>query len=730
MKKRYLFFLSFVILIIILLIFTPSILKNYAINNSKELIGRQVDIGKLKYNYFTSTIQVYDFKMFEQNDQDHFTTFDTLILNLNPIRIIYSEKVVERIFIRGLMVKTVMKDSVFNFDDLIAFHATTNDSIANDATDKEPFKFKISNIELKDANIFFNNQNVGKETHIEDFSFAIPYIGWDQEKKSNAALKFNFKNGGYFQSALNVNPVDGEFDAQLTIKDLYLEPFYEYTLEFANLSSLKGILNSDIHITGNTNEAIKSIVSGKVIMEDFEMTDNTNKKFLSAKSIESNLKSIDYYNSSYTLESLKIDNSYSFFQLDSISNNFFRTFKLDNPVAQESTTQSADSINSSSNASENSLYYAIDKLIITNGILDYTDNLTGQAFKYHLSDIKIDSDNIESTSEWLDINSTMLLNNRGTLNASLGMNPNNYLNSTLDISIEKFLLSDLNIYTNYYMGHSILNGDMYYKSKSKLVKGKIESENKLLVKNATLENTKKGLYNVPLKFAFFLLTDKNGDINLDIPVRGNLNDPEVSVSKIVWQSFRNVIGKTVAAPVNFLVGLVGGDPKDLEEIKFNYTDSIPSEKHYNQFDKLIKLEQKKPELKINMTYYVDRNLQKQDLAKTQIGKLFKQETQKDYLDKKDDFKVFVYNQVDTDSLSLNDAIKRLANKTELDSLLNVHEQNLISSSLNYIKQQSLSSKIEIKKADPEAPENSGSYPKYIITYSMMDDIPSPIITKE
>ena len=55
---------------------------------------------------------------------------------------------------------------------------------------------------------------------------------------------------------------------------------------------------------------------------------------------------------------------------------------------------------------------------------------------------------------------------------------------------------------------------------------------------------------MPLKFAFFLLTDKNGDINLDVPVSGNLNDPEVSVSKIVWQTFKNVIGKTVAAPVN------------------------------------------------------------------------------------------------------------------------------------------------------------------------------------
>jgi hypothetical protein len=59
------------------------------------------------------------------------------------------------------------------------------------------------------------------------------------------------------------------------------------------------------------------------------------------------------------------------------------------------------------------------------------------------------------------------------------------------------------------MGHSLLNGDIYYISKSKIIDGQIQSENKLLVNNASLKNTKAGLYNLPLKFAFFLLTHKN-----------------------------------------------------------------------------------------------------------------------------------------------------------------------------------------------------------------------------
>jgi hypothetical protein len=701
--------------IVLILALLPTIIKNYAVNNSAELVGRKIEIGKLKYNYFSSTLEVHDFKMLEQNERDNFTTFDTLIINLAPYRLISNEKVIEQFYIGGLMVKTVMKDSTFNFDDLIAFHATETDSVAESEADL--FKYEISNIELNKANFFFNNENVNKETHIEDFSFLIPFIGWNQEEKSNADIKFNFKRGGYFESILNINPVSGDFDAHFIIDQLYLDDFLNYVKPYAEINSFYGVLNSKIDVFGNTNEAINSIISGEVTINDFKMTDLNDKEFLSAKYIQSNLEKIDYANSNYVIKSLDISDSYAFFELDSVTNNFFEIFKLNAP---DSTTVVLDSI-PNDNAAVETISYAINKLSVNNGVLDYTDNLTGEPFKYHLSHIEIDSDSINSTTDWLDINATMLLNNRGTLKAELGINPNNYANSTLDISIEKFLLPDLNMYTNYYMGHSILEGDMYYYSQSKIVDGNITSENRLLVKNASLENVKGGLYDLPLKFAFFLLTDKNGDVNLELPVRGNMNDPDYDVRKIIWQTFKNVIGKTVASPVNFLVGLVGGDPKELEEIQFTFQDTIPSDKHYKQFDKLLKLEQQKPDLQIEFNYYVDKNLQREALAMEHAVELFKQKTRKDFTIEDKKFQEFVFKKADVDSLNLEEAIMRLTNQTQLDSLANLRDGRIIKITEDYLKEASFSTKIKIKKSDTEAPENTGAYPKFLITYGMLDD---------
>ncbi len=195
-------------------------------------------MGSLKYNYFTSTIKVYDFKMYENNDTDLFSSLDTLILNLEPLQLIKDKIEIEQFYAKGLRLKAIMKNSSFNFDDLTAFYKKPKDSVSKELT--KPLKYNISNIELKDAHFIFDDKNIDKETHINDLSFTIPKIVWDQQKKSNADIAFKFNNGGYFQSLFNINPINGAFDAEITLNDLSLQSFYEYIAEYAELNNFKG----------------------------------------------------------------------------------------------------------------------------------------------------------------------------------------------------------------------------------------------------------------------------------------------------------------------------------------------------------------------------------------------------------------------------------------------------------------------------------------------------------
>ena len=711
--------ISLAVIIVIALFMLPIVAKKIVVKNSKEWTGRQIAIDQISVNYFTGTIRITDFKMFEANEKDVFVSFDTLLVDAEPHRLLINEFVIDKLYLHGLDTKIIFEDSLFNFNDLIAFHSKS-DTITNENEKSKPYHFMISNIEIGDAFISLDNRHIDHITNFRELFFLIPFIGWNQEDKSEAGLRFAFKNEGYFESLFHMDPKTGEFDADITINRLYINTFEKYAFEYAEISSIKGILNTHINIDGNVNFPEKAIVSSEIELLDLEMKDQKDKKFLGADKVYVNVKRANRAENLFVIDTIALTKPYVYFELEDSTNNFYEIFNV-NSGETDSSAVAKKSENVENTDTLPPLFYAINTFIINEGIIDYTDNLTGNPFDYHLSQVRVNSDSIKSTSEWVTIYSQMLLNDRGTLKAELGSNPEDPLNTNLDFSIEEFQLSDLNIYTNYYVGHSILEGDMFYYSNTKIRNGLIESENKLLVKNATLKSDKKGLYALPLKFALFLLKDKNGDVNLDVPVRGDMKDPTIRYGKLLWGVFKNLIIKAAASPGKLLASIVGGDPKDLEKLEFTYLDTVLSDYHKKQLNLLLELENKKPDLAIKLEYFNDQKLQKKAIAEAETGKLYYKETKKDYLKDEEGFKSYLMSISESDSLDYNGTCLALATPQLVDSLSALFNDYRFSTITNYLLYSNDSNNIKVVLADPDAPENTGSYPIFKIVYSMSDD---------
>jgi len=72
---------------------------------------------------------------------------------------------------------------------------------------------------------------------------------------------------------------------------------------------------------------------------------------------------------------------------------------------------------------------------------------------------------------------------------------------------------------------------------------------------------------LPIKLAVALLKDRNGVIDLDVPVSGTLDDPKFRLGPIIWKVFVQLLEKAVTAPFALLGSLFGGGP-DLQFIDF------------------------------------------------------------------------------------------------------------------------------------------------------------------
>ena len=97
------------------------------------------------------------------------------------------------------------------------------------------------------------------------------------------------------------------------------------------------------------------------------------------------------------------------------------------------------------------------------------------------------------------------------------------------------------------------------------------AENKLVVEKLQLGEKvdSPDAVDLPIRLAVALLKDTSGKIQLELPVSGDLNNPQFSVMPIVWQTLRNLVLRAASAPFKFIAGLVtGGSNVDISTVQF------------------------------------------------------------------------------------------------------------------------------------------------------------------
>jgi len=416
------------------------------------------------------------------------------------------------------------------------------------------------------------------------------------------------------------------------------------------------------------------------------------------------------------IDSVLLDKPYIYLALE---DSLFNFEKLIVETPEETKTANAGS---ESAENELPLNVVLNKFIINDGLMDFSDQTMREVFNYELSKITADMDTFSLQDDWVTINANMKLNKRGTLVSKLSVNPIEPLKRIeLEYVLTDFQLPDINIYSKYYAGLPIIFGNMYYLNNTKIVNGQLESNNKLIIRNVEMGRKTGGLYDVPIKLALFILKDINGDIILDIPVRGDLNDPKTRIAPIVWDTFKSFMFKIVASPFKALASLFGADPKDLEEITFDYGDTTLVAKQIRSFDLLLDMEKKKPELAIELHYLNDKKLEKADAASEISTQMFFDKYGKKAKVNSKEYLEFLKEETGKDSLVMQDYEVLIAPTDKVDSIISHREKVRLGLTHEYFTTKNDSSNIRILNYDNDEVLNIGSRPRFKVRYSLAED---------
>ena len=691
---------ALIALILILLIALPYAARNYINEHGKGYTGRKLELKQIRINYFTSTLRVIDFKMYEADDIQPFVTFDTLLVRINPFRLLSSEINIGQIRLVKPEVTVVRRDSTFNFDDIIAFFKSKPNTDP-DKKSSAPRRYVLKNITLDRGKFTFNDKGVNYSSVMKDLGFAIPFISYDQEEISQVGLKFHFENGGFFQAKADYHQKIGEYTADFTVNQLDISPFLPYTKDYFRLKSIEGLVGGDFHINGNISKPDSIVIKGDANVADFSAKDPAGIKILGAKQGHVVMNHMYPMKFSFNFDTIALTEPFLFFEMKDSTNNFLKLM-----------------VESDKKGEPFQYNYRIRHLGIENGIIDFRDNTCGEPFNYHIDQISLKLDSISSYSKWINAYSSARLNNHGKLKAELGIDPSNPYELKVNSVLTNFQLNDLNIYSRYYVGFPIILGNMYYQSKTVVKARQLNSENKLIIRNATLGKKSGGLMNIPLKLALYLLKDVHGDVTLDLPLTGDLNDPKTKIGKLVWQVFKNVITKIVASPFRALSGLMGVNPDEIKGLEFSYADTTLTDRHLHRIKLFTDLEKKKPDMKIELTYYNDAELEKQELAINEAGKLFGAATGSHAKKDKDKFLAFIAQKLKSDTVSLISGSLRLIGDHKLDSIQNSFSSYRIRKIEAELHKADSTSKIKVFTPNREVPENVGSRPVFVLKYSI------------
>ncbi len=130
-------------------------------------------------------------------------------------------------------------------------------------------------------------------------------------------------------------------------------------------------------------------------------------------------------------------------------------------------------------------------------------------------------------------------------------------------------LSPLTPYAIKYAGHGIEDGklsmDVAYRVQPD---GQLSASNRLTLNQLTFGDPVEGAPNsLPVRLAVSLLADRQGVINLDLPISGSLNDPQFRIGPIIFKVIVNLIGKALTSPFALLASALGGG-EDLDHVRF------------------------------------------------------------------------------------------------------------------------------------------------------------------
>ncbi|HHQ4939414.1 TPA: DUF748 domain-containing protein [Aeromonas veronii] len=487
----------------------------------------------------------------------------------------------------------------------------------------KPWQWQIKQILIDKGDLTLTESSSGKPQarQLSGLKLALGPLGskGEQPSKLTLATQFNQSSPLAFDGQLTLTPftLSGDINQQglpLTLAQPYLADLVRIKVQNGLLSSKTRL---DLATTAQ-GDLSKLTLQGGLDINGLKVVDRAdNQRLLEFNTLALTGLTYDGISQQMRIKDIALNKPFARIEINEDGTTNLQQLLLPQPAATKSTHATAGS-------KAPDFRFTIDQLRTEQGNLRFADRSLSQDFVADIASLGGQSRHISNIPGQ---RSDLAFNGKVDRYAPVTIRGGTNLlvaNPILDIAVafHNLELTTFTPYSGTYAGYAIDKGQLSMKLHYKLEGNRLEGDNDITIKKLQLGEKIKSdqAKDLPLGLAIALLSDANGVIQMNLKVKGDLDQPDFSIGNIFWDVLGNTLSKAITSPFSLLASLADGT-EDLDELPFlpGDPDLTPT-----QQEKLVKLAQAlkdRPKLSMNIRGKVNFNEERPILQRQKLERV-------------------------------------------------------------------------------------------------------------
>lgn len=575
------------LLIIVSLVAGP-VAKGYINKHGEQLTGRRVEVKRVGVNLLTGSVKVQGLDLYEDDGSTRFAGFDTLDVRAALLQLPFKTVNLRHITLAGLKAQVQQDGDRFNFNSLIDHFKSDKPDEEKDTTPSS-WTLKFYNIRISHASLGYRDLRGNKELKVPDVNLRVPGFVIGGKEQTEGGLNLSFDKGGRLNMDAHYDATSGALNASVDLKDFALRNVEGYIQDIIDFDEVKGNLTAHIDLKGRTAELLKSHIAATLALTDVDLqADKTQVAGLKELNVKVNNINLDA--NSFDIAEVHLDGlTASYEQWDGYTN-------ISRLMKAKDTTESKEpeEISDTTASKKSKMQLHVGRLLVENCALTYANHTLLEEFIFPVTNLVVRAENLSTQGD----NNAQLratLPGGGMLAVRWQGNISDWKqHQDLFLTIKGLDMKQLSPWSLAYTGQPIEDGVFGLTSRNSIVESNLNGKNTIDIYKATVGKRRKDVdakLNLPIKAALYVLKDKDDKILIDMPVKGNVDNPEFNYMKVVWKTLGNLVVKVATSPARALGNALGLNGEELDFIAIEPTQHSLTSEQYHTLGQLATISQ-------------------------------------------------------------------------------------------------------------------------------------------